>query len=214
MIRRALAFVFMPLVRLMLRAAPAPDPWERLAVHPPLRWFGWGSHHDFGWYFEGTSAVTIGSFDELHAWLAQCEYASDAELFHETDFWQHPLTFEKLRKGDCEDYALWAWRKLVELGYDADLVSGRRPAPGDRIGGHAWIVFRHDGKEYVYEPTFKDQSRAVRLLAEVRSLYTPVVGVGRDQKRFAYGGYVLTARETPRRGRNEPQAWSPGALRQ
>jgi hypothetical protein len=45
-------------------------------------------------------------------------------LFGEADFWQHPSTFERLRTGDCEDFAVWAWRKLIELGYDVDLVAG------------------------------------------------------------------------------------------
>src|SRR5205085_1473130 len=68
----------------------------------------------FAWYFEGQSAVTVGSVDDVCEWLLECEYVHDPELFHEPDFWQHPRTFERLRKGDCEDHALWAWRKLVE----------------------------------------------------------------------------------------------------
>src|SRR5690348_3236184 len=48
---------------------------------------------------------------------ADCEYVRDP--VHERDFWQHPKTFEQLRKGDCEDHALWAWRKLTELGISA-----------------------------------------------------------------------------------------------
>ena len=43
------------------------------------------------------------------AWLLGCVYARDRDLFRNPDYWQHPCNFEGLRKGDCEDFALWAW---------------------------------------------------------------------------------------------------------
>jgi predicted transglutaminase-like cysteine proteinase len=33
---------------------------------------------------------------------------------------EHPGAFERRRRGDCEDFALWAWRKLAEVGVDAE----------------------------------------------------------------------------------------------
>ena len=44
--------------------------------------------------------------DDVFAWLAECRYETDTNLFHESDYWQHPRTFEQLRCGDCEDFAI------------------------------------------------------------------------------------------------------------
>ena len=70
-------------------------------------------------------SVPVQSIDDIVAWLQSCEYVTDLDLFHERDFWQHPGTFERLRRGDCEDFALWAWRKLAEVGIDAEFCVGR-----------------------------------------------------------------------------------------
>jgi hypothetical protein len=107
----------------LARRLPIDDAWERFDFDAPLHVFGNGSRHDFAWYFQGDSSVHVSSIDDVQDWLLGCEYVSDPELFNEPDFWQHPRTFEQLRRGDCEDHALWAWRKLVELGHDAHLVS-------------------------------------------------------------------------------------------
>jgi len=90
--------------------------------------------------------------------------ARDASLFRESDYWQHPHTFEQLRRGDCEDFALWAWRKLIEIGIDADLVIGRRVPPQSENSRHAWILFRRGGDEFLFEPVLchRERSEAVR----------------------------------------------------
>jgi len=115
--RRLLAFILRPVFYFGLRFMDW-EPWERLShgIAPPQ--FGAGSHHDFRWYFEGQSTVSVKDMAAICEWLADCEYVRDP--VHERDFWQHPKTFEQLRKGDCEDHALWAWRKLTELGISAD----------------------------------------------------------------------------------------------
>lgn len=190
MIRRALRVLLRPVRRLVLRLTPVDDPWERLAADPPLAALGVGARRDFAWYFEGDSIVPVGSLDDVFAWLAGCKYASDPHLFQEPDFWQHPCVFEHLRHGDCEDFALWAWRKLVELGYDADFVVGRCVPPECENGRHAWIVFRRDGTEYVFEPAWAQHPHAVCALADVRAAYIPEFGVGRDRRPFAFAGYL------------------------
>ena len=68
--------------------------------------------------------MAVKSLQEICEWLVGCDYADDEAFFNEPDFWQHPVMFEQTRKGDCEDHALWAWRKLVELGFEAELVRG------------------------------------------------------------------------------------------
>src|SRR5262245_50339945 len=147
----------------------------------PTSRFGLGSTRRFEWYFEGTSVVAIASVEELCAWLLDCEYIADSELFQERDFWQHPRTFEQIRKGDCEDYALWAWRKLVELGMEAELVVGRWAATDPALERHhAWVMFRKDGQEFVLESVARSADRMVRPLAEAHDEYVPHVGV--DQR--------------------------------
>ena len=87
--------------------------------------FGPGSRCDFSHYFEGESHVPVSSIDDIVKWLTSCEYVTDLALFHEQDVWQHPAAFEQLRRGDCEDFALWAWRKLAEVGVEAEFYVGR-----------------------------------------------------------------------------------------
>jgi hypothetical protein len=197
--RSLLFWPLKPIWRLFLRIVPATDPWERIGYRVPARKFGLGSTHDFSWYFEGKSSVSVSSIDDIENWLRGCEYVSDPDLFRVDDYWQHPQTFEQIRRGDCEDFALWAWRKLIELGYDADFVGGRclpwtpRSEAGDR--GHAWVIFRQDGQSFLFETTSKNKATMIRPLAEVSSGYRPELGVDRHRKSFAFGGALITMRE-------------------
>lgn len=198
MFRRALAVILRPVQRLLLRVTPVPDPWERIEVSPALGHLGPGARYEFEWYFEGESAVPVNDLHELRSWLRGCRYVRDPQLFHERDYWQHPRTFEQLRRGDCEDFALWAWRKLVEMGYDADLVIGN--CAGNRRSRHAWIVYRENAVEYLMEPELAREARWVRPLDEVRAEYLPIYGVGPDRRRFTFAGALIDLRE-----RSEPQ---------
>jgi hypothetical protein len=160
--------------------------------------YGGGARQDFGWYFEGKSSVSVTSIGEIQDWLVGCEYAEDMELFQEGDFWQHPRTFERLRRGDCEDHALWAWRKLVELGYDAELVSGQQLSESGGVtiaSGHVWVVFKQGEETFVFETAAKSKDRMLKPLQNVRNEYRPEAGVDAARRRFAYYGYLLTMRE-------------------
>jgi hypothetical protein len=117
--------------------------------------------------------VAVNTIQDITEWLAGCQYIRDIELFHESDYWQHPTTFEQLRRGDCEDHALWAWRKLVELGLTAHLYVGQCDPIKDESRHHAWVVFEDQGTSYLLEPVNKPPSTQVRLLEEVRSEYRP-----------------------------------------
>ena len=79
--------------------------------------------------------------------LKACQYAEDKTLFDKADFWQHPVDFEQKRQGDCEDFSLWAWRKLCEMGINAEFVTGEER----KGGGHAWVTFELDGQEFLLE---------------------------------------------------------------
>ena len=176
--------------QLRLRFFPVRDPWVRLPYEAPLGMFGDGARHGFDWVFEGESGVSVASFDDVVAWLAECRYETDTNLFHESDYWQHPKTFEQLRRGDCEDFALWAWRKMVELRMDAELVIGRRVPPGSENSRHAWIIFRDGGDEYVFEPVMRDRQVAIRHVRHVRGEYIPEFGVTGARQRFYFAGYA------------------------
>jgi hypothetical protein len=172
------------------------DPWEHINHKVPVTAFARGSHHEMKWYFEGVSRVEVRSIEDMHAWLCGCEYTTDLELFQEPDFWQHPRTFEQIRRGDCEDFSLWAWRKLVELGMDAEFVVGRRLPYKRGDAGHAWVMLRRDGIQYVYEPGCRELARALRPLSKVRNDYMPTLGVGADRKPFAFEGYLVALRDS------------------
>jgi hypothetical protein len=180
-------------MRLVLRFGTPADPWERSQTSIPARRFGVGSRHEFTWYFEGESGVATPTLDELCDWLLGCTYIRDPELFHEPDFWQHPRTFEKLRQGDCEDHAIWAWRKLVELGISAELVAGTwRGNEGSR-SGHVWVRFTQHGVDYVLESIAKTRERMVRPLADIHAEYTPCFGVDQTFTTYFYEGAVFNA---------------------
>ena len=92
-----------------MRTTSPASRWRRYAASVPLHAYGLGARRDFSWYFEGRSTVDVASLDDIMAWLLGCVYARDRDLFRNPDYWQHPCNFEGLRKGDCEDFALWAW---------------------------------------------------------------------------------------------------------
>jgi len=159
--------------------------------------FGSGSYQPFAEYFKGNSGVRVASIDDIVAWLQTCEYVSDLELFHERDFWQHPRVFERLKRGDCEDFALWAWRKLAEVGVDAELCVGRmicddRP---ELARQHAWVVYRVNGTAFLFEPAARTPSRMIRPLADVMAEYVPHFAVNH---RFDTNAFVGCAYDSHR----------------
>ena len=156
---------------------------------------GPGSKRPFSWYFEGTSTVKVGNIADVLQWLAGCTYARDIDLFHEPDYWQHPTTFEHLRRGDCEDHALWAWRKLIELGVKADFFVGQLKPESDRSGHHAWVVYERESVRYLLEPVAKSGSPQVRPLEEARSEYRPHYSVDPSYRVQARAGLLLYLRE-------------------
>lgn len=169
------------------------DPWVRLPLAPPLPAFGPGAGHDFPHYLEGTSRVRVATPRDVAEWLTGCRYADDTILLDEHDYWQHPCTFEVVRSGDCEDYALWAWRKLVEARYDADFVVGMHRRTDGVEGRHAWVTFREGDAEYVLDGVQRSVEAIIRLRAAAADEYTPQVGVTRTGVRFAYAGLYRTA---------------------
>jgi hypothetical protein len=177
-------------------AAAPESAWERVAMPVPIGAFGPGSRREFAAYFEGESRVPVQSIDDIVVWLQSCEYVTDTELFHERDFWQHPGTFEQLRRGDCEDFALWAWRKLDEIGIEAEFYVGRvrcsDQPPVDRQ--HAWVVYQVEGTDFLFEPAAPSRDRMIRPLTDARDRYVPHFAVNRRRGTVAFVGCILDTR--------------------
>ena len=54
--------------------------------------------------------------DEAHA---SHHYRTDQSLYQRKDYWSANLV------GDCEDFALWARKRLLEYGIKSDLIYAR-----------------------------------------------------------------------------------------
>ena len=177
------------------RVVSSESVWDRVAIEVPARAFGSGSHEPFAAYFDGRSSVPVASIDDIVAWLHTCEYVSDLELFHERDVWQHPDVFEQRKRGDCEDFALWAWRKLAELGVDAEFCVGRAVAgePAHERQ-HAWVLYRVDGTLFLFEPAARTADVMIRPLEEAMCDYVPHFAVNRRFETTAFAGCAYGVR--------------------
>ncbi|WP_420632087.1 hypothetical protein [Candidatus Leptofilum sp.] len=176
------------LLEMMVYHYRLPLRYEREAAKIHHTQFGAGSRRPFTHYLNGESQVKVQSLDDICHWLQQCEYVGDRELFGQGDVWQHPSEFESRRQGDCEDHALWAWRKLKELNIPAEFVVGRT-AFGEngnegRLISHAWISYQENGRTYIMETTHKKQ--LIYPLEAVQTRYHPWVSVNQQLQTFRY----------------------------
>jgi hypothetical protein len=200
--RTLLRWAWKPVFGLILRVYRPGDAWEEFPLTIPFWRFGAGSRHRFSWYYEGESVIEVTSLEEVVSWLAGCTYVADKDLFQEQDFWQHPRTFERLRQGDCEDFALWAWRKLNELDIPAHLFVGQRVENGEGSAtGHAWVVFEQTDELMVLEGAGRTQDSVVAPLEEVRHRYRPHYSVDGSYRTTAYAGWLTTQKEEAERTR-------------
>jgi hypothetical protein len=119
---------------------------------------------------------------DLRRFLAKCKYVSDDEQFGKRDYWQPPEQFEQSKKGDCDDFSLWAWRQMLHLtGPTARFVVGTAGRYG---AGHAWVTFQEDGKAYLLEPLSWMFGLRLPRLSFVR--YKPEFSVAWDGKKVSY----------------------------
>lgn len=163
--------------------------WESRYQNLPLKFYGGGANRKFDYYFFRQSRVRVDSVRDIVEWLLGCEYVSDSEQFGKRDHWQHPVDFEKTRRGDCEDFALWAWRKLVDLGQDAEFMVGKWIHDG-RVGTHAWVFLRHEGEEFVFESTGRTPERIVKLHQDESENYIPFASVDSQLRKKVYNGMM------------------------
>jgi len=86
-----------------------------------------------------------------------------------------PEEFERSRKGDCDDFAMYAWRQLLEMGYKTRFVVG---SAGPWNQGHAWVTFEKEGKHFLLEPTAPHLGMRYPRLDTLR--YKPFISAGWD----------------------------------
>jgi hypothetical protein len=128
-----------------------------------------------GRYFSQPLGNQCQSLEDLRTFLRKCRYVSDEEQFGRANFWMPPEKFERSRKGDCEDFALYAWRQLLSLGYAARFVGGKHSRNGE---GHAWVTFQKNGKIYLLEPQLR--SLGLRMPRLSTLAYEPYFSVEWD----------------------------------
>ena len=105
-----------------------------------------------GRYVSRPLMVKCDCLRDIGRFLLACKAVSDKEQFGKEDYWQPPEDFERTKKGDCDDFALWTWRQFLALGYDARFVVGEAGRYGT---GHAWVEFFAQGKCFLVEPQLR-----------------------------------------------------------
>jgi hypothetical protein len=119
------------------------------------------------------------SVDEIMGWLKGCEYVRDIVERGIVEHWQLPLEFERTRRGDCEDHALWAWRKCIDLCVPARFAIGRGPGGG----GHAWVQV-YARENLILETTEKRRNESGLIpLSRAETRYRVAVSID-DEGRY------------------------------
>ena len=132
-------------------------------------------------------------FTEMRKFLFTCR-AVDMREREVGDHWQPPEEFEVTRKGDCVDFALWAWRQVLDMGYSARFVGG---SAGKFGAGHAWVTFEKDGKTFLLEP---QRCRMGSKLPRISTLrYHPETSVAWDGSKISYYNHEKRYTDPPLR---------------
>jgi len=157
------------------------DSTGRQVSQPFLRRKGPHPTFPMGRYVSQPLTVQCETMRDVRKFLAGCKYVSDKQLFGKNEYWQPPEEFESRKKGDCEDFALWTWRQLLNMGYDARFVGGSSGRYGT---GHAWVEFFQDGRCFLVESLY---CRIGNTLPRLSTLsYVPRVSVSWDGKVLRY----------------------------
>jgi len=164
--------------------------WESRYQNIPNKFFGHGCIEKFEHYISGTSKIEINSIEELCDWLLGCRYIPDPIKKGVRDHWSHPDEFEYERSGDCEDYALWTWRKLKEMRYHAEFTVGKWVHADGRIGTHAWVILYRGNDTYVLETTGKSRERIIKPIKQAKFEYIPFAAVDTQLRKKVYNGIV------------------------
>lgn len=168
------------------------EAWSATYQHLPLKFYGEGAHYNFDYYFTRSSSVEVKSIGDVVRWLLGCEYVIDSDYRDATGEWQHPVDFEVTRRGDCVDFSLWAWRKLVELGLDAEFMVGKWMY-GDGVETHTWVYLHCDDGPYVLETAGRSKAKILKAHTTAEKSYVPFASVDAELRRKIYGGVLKWA---------------------
>jgi hypothetical protein len=161
-----------------------PDAYDvagRKVFRPDLRRKAVRPTFPIGRYFSQPLTIRCERVADVRRFLSRCKYVSDKEQFDRDDYWQPPEQFERSKQGDCDDFALWTWRELLDLGYEARFVLGRAGRYGE---GHAWVQFSENGKDFLVEPQYWPVGESMPRLSGVR--YCPRWSVIWDGKNASW----------------------------
>ena len=163
------------------------DPTGRAVFRPGRRHY-FAPNFPMGRHVTQPLRVVCRDLNEVRSFLQTCRYVSDQIQFGRRDYWMPPEEFERRRQGDCEDFALWTWRQLMQLGYSARFVCGH----GGRYGaGHAWITFERDGRTFIVEGLAARFGPTFPRLSTLR--YKPRISVAWDGRTLRYFEHVPAA---------------------
>ncbi len=178
------------LLRLLFRYLPPLDPWAK--VEQAVDWprLIAAAPRDFQPYFNGQILAEANSLEGVCDWLFRCEYRSDRLVGDGRDNWAHPLDFERERKGDCEDFALWAWRRLTEIGYAAEFVVGLLDRKPEQLtANHAWVHVYDRGELRVFETTATRREAMLLTPEAAGARYLPTASIDSTFRTYWYANY-------------------------
>ncbi len=114
----------------------------------------------------------IHSPEELSKFMRKnFKFVEDQDNFGKVDHWQSAVEMLNLKKGDCEDFALFADAALKELGYESQIIS----MYGKNRFAHTVAVFKQDGKYRVFNDgkLYKyDTDKIEEALSKIHSEWT------------------------------------------
>lgn len=108
-------------------------------------------------------------------------FEKDQRLYGKSDYWQSPEEFLKTRKGDCEDFAIFAQALLRRNGISSFLLSiyGRGYAHTVCVFLQNGVYHMMDGSQIVHTKT----SNLKGLMTEIHPFWTHGAVVGFDKNR-------------------------------
>ena len=149
--------------------------WMRWAESVPAEAFGDGAGEGFDRFVEFDSIVPMTSLSQAEEWLRGCTFEEDA------DGWMHPADFEAWRHGNVVDHSLWAWRRLVQAGFETELVVGQRFGVP-----HVWVMVKVDGERRIFETLMAESSMLVDAFTGPVE-YRPSIGIDHELHTYRYG---------------------------
>ena len=102
------------------------------------------------------------------------------------EHWQDPHTTHELKRGDCEDYALYAWHVLRRNGHETHILA---VFAGDE--GHAVCVVREDGH---YHTVCNEGLKRLRLRPHGKKMEKKRRRQSADESKGSHSGFPSAVR--------------------